>query len=45
MKDIIEIILYIIMAVGGIAGIGGVFVNDRLEGYIENKKLLDFKIK
>ena len=27
------------------AGIGGVFVNDRLEGYIENKKLLDFKIK
>ncbi|HCB00591.1 MAG TPA: 2-hydroxyhepta-2,4-diene-1,7-dioate isomerase, partial [Porphyromonadaceae bacterium] len=27
------------------AGIGGVSINDRLEGYIENKKLLDFKIK
>lgn len=27
------------------AGIGGVSINDRLEGYIENKKLLDFRIK
>lgn len=27
------------------AGIGGVSINDRLEGYIEDKKLLDFKIK
>ena len=27
------------------AGIGGVSINDRLEGYIEDRKLLDFKIK
>ncbi|MDO5523982.1 MAG: fumarylacetoacetate hydrolase family protein [Bacteroidia bacterium] len=27
------------------AGIGGVSINDRLEGFIEDKKLLDFKIK
>ena len=27
------------------AGVGGVSVNDRLEGYIEGDKLLDFKIK
>ena len=27
------------------AGIGGVSINDRLEGYIEGNKLLDFRIK
>ena len=27
------------------AGLGGVSINDRLEGYIEDRKLLDFKIK
>lgn len=27
------------------AGIGGVSINDRLEGYIENRKLLDFRVK
>ncbi len=27
------------------AGVGGVSINDRLEGYIEADKLLDFKIK
>ncbi len=27
------------------AGIGGVSINDHLEGYIEDKKLLDFKVK
>lgn len=27
------------------AGIGGVSINDHIEGYIEDKKLLDFKVK
>ena len=27
------------------AGVGPVKINDHLEGYIENKKLLDFNVK
>ena len=34
-----------IIFTGTPAGVGAVAINDRLEGYIENRKLLDFKVK
>ncbi|MFZ4455373.1 MAG: fumarylacetoacetate hydrolase family protein [Bacteroidales bacterium] len=34
-----------IIFTGTPSGVGSVFVNDHLEGYIENKKLLDFYVK
>ena len=34
-----------IIFTGTPSGVGPVFVNDHLEGYIENKKLLDFYVK